>query len=211
MNRQDEPSRMPAPRAETRAVVLGPLPDTPEIQKQKAYWHRRYDPFFQQHRLTAAQGDRFVELKIHQAIAREEFQAAVRAANLRGDSEGVQALRAKDDSSVTRELFEMLDKDGYAAYGAYERTSAYRMGYVEPLMSECAAANVPLSSQQAEQMLAIFGANARSVRANPTDIGMTGSMDWDAVVAQAAAILTPPQVATLQTHASRRKSTQRSQ
>ena len=205
-----KPRTDPSPVAKlpkaTDATAFGPLPDTPEIRKQKDYWHRRYDPFFQQHGLTTAQGDRFVELKIHQAIEHEDFQASVRAANLRGDSRAVQALRARDVGPITRELFELLGKDGYEAYGEYEVSSIFRMSFVEPLLPAFASANAPLSPQQAGQLVHVFAASARHVQANRTDIGTTGSMDWDAVVAQAGGILTPPQLTALQTYANQRKS-----
>lgn len=202
-------SRPTAATDPASAGELGPLPDTPEIRKRKEVWHRRYDPFFEQRGMTKADGDRFVELKIHQEIARADFQAAVRAANVRGDSSAVQALRAKDDRGVTRGLLELLGKEGYAAYTAYELSSSFRMGYVEPVQSELARANVPLSPGQAEQLLAIFAANTRYVQAQPTDIGTTAVIDWDGVVTQCDGILTPPQIAALQTHARRRQPAQR--
>ncbi len=150
-----------------------------------------------------------MELKIHEAIEREDFQAAVRAANLRGDSRAVQTLRMKDTAPIRRELFEMLGKDGYEASVQYGMTSSYRVAYVEPMLSAFVSANVPLSPQQADQMLQVFTENSRQVQARSMDIGTTGSLDWDAVVAQASGTLTPAQFATLRTYASQRKSEQR--
>lgn len=190
------------------ALVLGALPDTPEIQRQRAQMHRRYDPFFQQRGLTAAQGERFIELKIHQARAREDFQAAIRAANLRGDSAAVQALRSKDDSPVTRGLQELLGREGYAAYAQYESSSFYRVGYVEPVLAALSSAGASLSPTQTDQLQEIFVRSARHLQARPTDIGTTLQMDWDAVVAQARGLLTPAQFSVLETHAARRKTTQ---
>lgn len=182
---------------------LGPLPATPEIERRKAAWHHRYDPFFQQRGLTTEEGNRFVELKIHQEIARADFQAAVRAANLRGDSQAVQALRAKDDSPVTRGLLELLGPEGYSAYRDYEKSSALRVAYVEPAQAELVRANLPLSPAQAEGLLMVFSRNARSVQARPTDIGTTGLMDWDGVVAQAGTWLSPAQLAVLRSYVAR--------
>jgi RNA polymerase sigma factor (sigma-70 family) len=201
------PAPSAAPQSEQASPdALGPLPDTPEIRQRQAAWHRRYDPFFLQRGMTAAQGDRFVELKIHQEIARADFQAAVRSANLRGDSRAVQALRANDDSPVTRGLRELLGPEGYAAYGAYEISSSYRMVYVEPAQAELTKAGMSLSTNQSERLLAIFAANARHIQAHPTDIGTTGDMDWNAVIAQAAAVLSPAQLTTFQAYAQRRAS-----
>ncbi|HUR56128.1 MAG TPA: sigma-70 family RNA polymerase sigma factor [Opitutaceae bacterium] len=191
-----------------QSMTPGPLPDTPEIRRRRAYWHHRYDPFFRGRGLSAAEGERFVELKIHQEIEWKDFQAAVRAANLRGDSQAVQALRSRDVAQITRGLYDLLGRDGYTAYLNYETTSAIRELYVEPVEADLAAAKVPLSSQQAEQLLQVFAANDRYVQARPTDIGTTGVMNWDAVLAQAATLLTPAQVTALQTHASRRKAPQ---
>jgi RNA polymerase sigma factor (sigma-70 family) len=188
-------------RIETNPADLGPLPDTAEIRKQKAYGHERYDDFFRQRELTPAQGDRFVELKIHQSIRRAAFQSAVQKANLRGDSQDVQALRAEDDRPVTRELMAMLGDDGYAAYVKYEKSSMYRMSFVAPLQRQFSAANMPLLPDQAEKLVVIFRASARSSHAKSTDIGSTVSMDWEAVNEKAGGILAPPQLVALQTYA----------
>jgi RNA polymerase sigma factor (sigma-70 family) len=187
--------------ADSTPMAVGPLPDTPKIQSRKAYWHRRYDPFFTQIGLTPAEGDRFVELKIHQEIEREEFQKAVKEANLRGDSAAVQALRSRDVSLITRELRELLGDEGYRAYGRYEETSYYRLAFVEPLQRALTVANVPLTPEQAEQMVEIFRQNARHIQSSPTDIGTTSVVDWDAVIAKASGLLTPAQAAVLQIHA----------
>lgn len=195
----------PAPAPAGAVITLGPLPDTDEIRRQQAYWHRRYARFFQQRGLTSEQANRFVDLKVHQAMARADFQAAVEAANLRGDSHAVQALRAKDDSPVTRGLLELLGREGYAAYATYEISSSYRMIFVEPALPAFAAAGVPLTEPQSEQLLQVFAQCMRHVQARPTDIGTTGHMDWDAVVARAESVLTPEQLTVLRRIAASRR------
>jgi len=185
------------------AIDLGPLPDTPSIRRQKADLRHRYAAFFQQRGLTPAQEDRFIELKVHLAIEREDFQAAVRAANLRGDSDAVQTLRMKDVAPINQELYEMLGREGYEASVAFGISSGYRVAYVEPLLPAFVSARVPLSPQQAEQLLPVFAANSRRVQADRTDIGTTGTMDWPGVIAQSGGILTPEQLAVLQAYVQR--------
>lgn len=203
-------SRVGAALPPTPPLVLGPLPDTPEIRRQKASWHRRYAAFFRQRGMTAAEAERFVELKVHQGIEWQDFQAAVRAANLRGDSAQVQALRSQDVNPVTRGLHELLGEEGYAAYRRYEDISFYRMNYVEPLDSPLRKAGLVLSEPQAEELTQLFRTHARHLQARPTDIGTTTVIEWDAVVAAAGGILAPAQLDVLRTHAERMKATQRS-
>ncbi|MCX6955317.1 MAG: sigma-70 family RNA polymerase sigma factor [Verrucomicrobia bacterium] len=205
--RPGESARVASRAPDRAATELRPLPDTPEIQQQRSRMHRRYDPFFQARGLTTAEGDRFVDLKIQQAIAREDLQASVRTANLPGDTAGIEAMRAKLYAPITQGLYDLLGEGGYRAYAEYEKSSALRMSYVEPLLPGFGMAGAPLTSAQTEGLVAVFAANSRSVRANPTDIGTTGVMDWAGALAGARAVLTPEQLTVLQAHVERRMTT----
>jgi RNA polymerase sigma factor (sigma-70 family) len=202
-NRTDEMNSASALNGASRAVAPPPRVDAAAREEEKAKLHRRYDPFLQRYGLTLAQMDRFVELKIAILEAQEDLQAGVRQASLQGGADGVEKLRAKLTGPMWGEIRQLLGEEGYRAYPSYEISSGYRICYVDPLLAEFAAANAPLSSPQADQLVEIFASNRRSLRANPSDISTRSTMNWDAVVIQANPILTPAQRAVLRETVSR--------
>jgi hypothetical protein len=179
------------------------------VQQRKAELHRRYDPFFRQRGLTPAQADRFVELMIEQADARQDLQAAVQAVGMDGNNPGVEALRSKLYEPITQELRTLLGDDGYAAYHDYEKTSYYRAAFVNRMSTMFSSANAPLSAEQTEQLARIVAANDHPQKLKPTDTGSESRIDWDSVVVQANATLTPAQMTAIQAYANQQRSAKR--
>ena len=185
-----------------------PIAERAEGRQRKAQMHRRYDPFLLQQRgLSPAQADRFVELEILQEQARQDLQASVEQAGLSGDANGVEALRSKLYAPISKEMREILGTDGYAAYHDFEKMSYYRDAYVEPMLAWLQSANASLSPDQVETLVRVVAANDHPRRLKPTDIGSESQVDWDSVVAQASATLTPAQMTVVQVYANRQKST----
>ena len=192
------------------AIAQRTIADNAALQQKKAERHRRYDPFLLQQRgLTSAQADRFVELMIQQADARQDLQASVQEVGMSGDGFGVEALRSKLYEPILKELRELLGEDGYAAYLDYEKTSFYRIGFVDRMIPMFTSANVPLSAEQAEQITHVVAANDHPQRLKPTDIGSESRIDWDAVAVQASTMLTPAQTAVVRAYANQEKSAKR--
>ncbi len=204
-------NRRSAVRSPTAAPIapLGdernPPPPTTASPQEKEKLHRRYDPFLQKYGLTAAQADRFIDLKLAIFDAQADLQGAMRQAGAQGGTAGVEAMRSKLVKPMWDEIHQLLGEEGSKAYGKYEEISAYRFGFVEPMQPAFAAASAPLSPQQAEELTQALAASHRSVRATPTDLGTTGIIDWEAVVIRAGGFLTPAQLRVLQSYASRQK------
>jgi hypothetical protein len=196
------PNPYVTPRAESPLAQLKPLPNTPEIVRQKADMHRRYDPFFRERGLTPEQAERVVELFVQQAIAREDLQASVRATGTPGDMPGVEKLRGQMYEPITRELHEVLGREGYQAYIEYMRTTFYRDGVMGGLLPRFASSASPLSDAQMSELVRVVAANDHPERISPMDIGSRAKIDWDAVVAQSRGVLTPSQLALLENYAS---------
>jgi hypothetical protein len=133
------------------------------------------------------------------------LQAAMREHSVAGGTTEVEMLRSKLNAPIEQELKAMLGADGMAAYSDYESTSAYRVGFIEPIRPALASANATLSAEQEEQLVRIIIANVHSYRAQPTDLGTQGRFDWDAIQAQANAVLTPAQAAVFQSYLNRWK------
>jgi RNA polymerase sigma factor (sigma-70 family) len=195
--------------AASRSAATAPARATTKAQadydKHRAELHHRHDAFLQRYGLSPAQIERFVDLKIAIAEAQSDLQAAMRQTGAAGGSASAEAVRAKLVNPMWAEIHQLLGPEGSRAYRDHERDSALLEAYVEPLLPSFAAANVPLSPQQADALVAILVANSRSVRANRTDLGTTGVMDWDAVIKQAAAVLTPEQLRVFEARVSRSK------
>lgn len=198
-------------RAQSEGGVAAVLPavNAAVIEKKKASMHRRYDAFFQQRGLTAAQTERMIELWLQQADAREDLQAAVEAIGLSGDTKGIEAMRSKLYEPITKEVREILGKDGYAAYRDYERTSFYRVVFVEPMSDMFSKINAPLSADQTQQLVRSLDTNKQQRKAKPTDIGSTLTMDWDAVINQMSGTLSPVQVNVIRVYGDRQKADKR--
>ncbi|MBC7369282.1 MAG: hypothetical protein H7343_21150 [Undibacterium sp.] len=196
---------LPAGETSPTRVVI----DTAAVENKKAQMHRRYDAFFQQRGLTPEQTERMIELKLQQAEASEDLQAAVETAGLRGDTKGIEAMRSKLYEPITNEVREILGADGYAAYRNYETTSFYRAAFVEPMSDMFAVANAPLSSEQAGQLVRALDANKQLRKVKPTNIGSEITMDWEAVIGQMSGALTPAQVNVIRVYADRQKTNKR--
>lgn len=195
-----------APTLPAAQGALPNLPATPDLDSRRRKLHERYDPFVRQRGLTAEQGDRVIELLLHQSIAREDLQAAVRANGATGGTEGVEKLRSQLYAPIVRELKDILTSEGYAAWGVYEQQSFIQMGFVDPIVPYFERANVPLAEAQRAKLAQVFDTSRTIARANPTDIGLTWKTDWPAVLERAKEFLTPRQQEILAEHAARRSS-----
>lgn len=166
-----------------------------KTQKIVAEKHARYDPFLHQRGLTPAQKDRFVALMMEKDQARADLQASVKKLGLAGSDPTVEAMRTELYQPIEDQLKELLGPVGYAAYQQYEGIS-YFVSYVNP--SYFSALNAPLSDDQIMQLANIISPNDHPVRQHISDIGLTTTVNWDAVLEEAAPILNSEQMAVLQ-------------
>ncbi len=209
-NKAPGPSSPPSPPASApqgqksgTSSVSASASENADTSAERARLHRRYDPFLLQRNLTEAQRERIIDLWIAQSAARADLQAAVEQLGARGHTDEVEAIRSKLYAPITRELREILGDDGYAAYGKYEVMSFYRVAFVEPMQAKFAAAGAPLSADQNEQLVSLLAANNRPRQMKSTDIGSQTQIDWAAVTREAAAFLSPAQLAVVQEGAKR--------
>jgi RNA polymerase sigma factor (sigma-70 family) len=215
LSRRIQDSTPTAPTSATsRTSSSTAIPPSPAAAKSsdpetKARLRRRYDPFLQRYGLTPAQMERFVELKMAIADVQADLQGAMQETGVEGGTAGVEAMRSQLTGPMWNEIRQLLGEEAFAAYGAYESESAFRLAFIEPMLPIFTAANAALAQQQVDGLVRAFEANRRSIRANPTDLGTTGVMDWDGVVAEARGILTPTQLSLFEAHVNRRKSANR--
>ncbi|MCX6956306.1 MAG: hypothetical protein NTV51_29585 [Verrucomicrobia bacterium] len=163
---------------------------------------QRYGPMFQQLGFTAAQGDRFIELKLQQFEVNRRVQQEARERKLAGDSAEVAQLRRTLSAEIGKELNELLGPEGKRLYQSYEVSSMYQVALLEPLNRRCLAAKVaPLTPSQGERLTEIVAASTRYDRASPSDISTRGRVDCEKALRAAVAILSREQLALLEEHA----------
>lgn len=196
----------PGPSLPVARGALPNLPATPDLDNRRKKLHERYDPFIRQRSLTAEKGARVIELLLHQAIAREDLQAAVRANGATGGTEGVETLRSQLYAPIVRELKEILTSEGYAAWGVFEHQSFIQMAFIDPIAPYFERASAPLAESQRAKLAHVFDTSRSTARANPSDISLTWKTDWPAVLERAKEFLTPRQHEILADHAARRSS-----
>lgn len=181
--------------------VKMPPADPAQQQTRKSMKHVRYDPLLRLLGLTPTESDRFIELMMEQEDTRTDLQTAVRDQNLPGNSPEVENLWGELNAPIVQSLRDLLGSAGYDAYTSYEKGSFYRQVYVSPMVPDFAAAGAPLSDLQFTQLTDIIAANDRPYQRAPTDLGKESSIDWETVLSQSSAFLTPAQLAVIRTRA----------
>jgi RNA polymerase sigma factor (sigma-70 family) len=189
------------PASETgavRALPKTPLADTKAQTEKDKELLRRYGPFFKVRGLSAEQISRFIALLNQMAENRADLQEATRKEGL-PDGPAIEAMRNDLNRPIVEGLRQLLGDDGYSAYGAFERTSYYQSAWVQPLEGFFSGSNIPIDDAQTVRLTQIIEANDHPIKIVATDLGNESAIDWDTVVAQGASILTPAQLAVLQT------------
>lgn len=179
------------------------------LAQERARMHQRYDRFFQRHGLSPEKAERFIDLKLAIFEAQDDLQKAMRQAGAQGGTSESESIRNQLVGPLWAEIRELLGPEANKAYPAFEASSAIHSGYIEPMLPEFAAAKVPLTGEQMEQLVPVFARNKTLTRANRSDIHMTGGMDWDTVVTESARVLSAEQVTVLRAHANRRAAASR--
>jgi hypothetical protein len=112
------------------------------------------------------------------------------------DGQAAAELLRQNDAAFQEAATALLGPAGYQQILQYERTLPVRDA-VDGLGNNLAASQAPLTPEQADQLTQAL-ASASSPYQNGGVARAGNFIDWDESVAQAAQILSPPQLATLQ-------------
>ncbi len=192
------------------------LLDNPEFQKlatvqQRAALDQRYAALFRGLKLTPEQLDQFKNLLVEKRTAVADVMAAARDQGLNGreNRDELRALVQNAQSEVDANIRSLLGDAGYQQYQNFEKTQSQR-AVVSQLEQRLSYSGQPLSAEQSEQLVQVLATNpsdqprtqrAPEVRTPAGRIGFAGGGGTpisDQAVAQAATVLSAPQVQALQ-------------
>jgi hypothetical protein len=192
------------------------LLDNPEFQKlatvqQRAALDSRYAALFRGLNLSPAQLDQFKNLLVEKRTAVADVMAAARDQGLNGreNRDELRALVQNAQSEVDANIRSLLGEAGYQQYQQFEKTQPQR-AVVGQLEQRLSYSGQPLTPEQSEQLVQVLATNpsdqpraqrAPEIRTPAGRIGFAGGGGTpisDQAVAQAATVLSAPQVQALQ-------------
>ena len=192
------------------------LLDNPDFQKlatvqQRAALDQRYAALFKGLKLTPEQLDQFKNLLVEKRTAVADVMAAARDQGLNGreNRDELRALVQNAQSEVDTNIRSLLGEAGYQQYQQFEKTQPQR-AVVNQLEQRLSYSGQPLTTAQSEQLVQLLATNpseqpraqrAPEVRTPAGRIGFAGGGGApisDQAVAQAATVLSTPQMQALQ-------------
>jgi hypothetical protein len=217
--------------AETETPAMGPRPirrdgpgpnhremlERPEIQQlmalqQKSGLDSRYSALFKSLGLSPEQLERFKDLLVEKRSSTSDVRSAAReqGLNTRKDRATYEKLVADAQAEIDASIRDTIGEAGFAKYENYEKTLPQR-NTVNQLEQRLSYSSTPLSSQQAEQLVAILAAADQGASTNVMNAPIPGmgpgpfaiqargrdTRITDATINQALGVLAAPQVEAL--------------
>ncbi len=197
--------RATAPALKTPAAVAtaGPVPSPEEHEaKASAEAHQReidrklasYDPLFKKLGLSGVQVDQFKALLVAKLGREGDLAEYARAQGARPVDPDVRALDGQADAEFAAQVRATFGEATYAALQHFDETGAARE-LTDQLSSALAPTATPLSADQADQLVEILANNSRTpdgrISSDPR------ALNFEAAMAQAQGLLSPPQMAAL--------------
>lgn len=201
---EQRPQRNRDNRANMAALMANPEFAQAWNLQQRAALDARYAELFKKLNLTPAQLEQFKSLLIERQNARMDVMAAVRenGLSMRENRDEINKLVSEAQAEVDANIKTSLGESVYNQYQNYDSTQSQR-NLVKQLDERLAYTATTLNSTQADFLVSALstGATAASNEPGfgPGNWGGGGSRSTitDAVIEQAANVLTPAQVAAL--------------
>jgi hypothetical protein len=194
--RQQRPTR--TSQAQAKELIQFPrdlIAADPDLQNlylavEQSSLGRRYAAFYRKAQLTSAQIEKLEELVLHRNETLVDLDDIVRSNRLDPTDPAVTKLRDKTTNSFRTGFETLLGQQIYQTFTVYERTlPAWEM--VDRLAGALALEGSPLNEGQADQLAtAIAGSSPPFQAGGDAD---PDQVNWPAVIAQTAPILTPTQ------------------
>jgi hypothetical protein len=196
-------------RAEFAALMNDPAVVRLMNEQQKAGLDGRYAALFKQLNLTPEELERFKNLLVEKRTALRDVLVAAREQGLApGQNRGeLRTLVEQSNAEIDSSIRELLGPEKYNTYQTYETTGAQR-SLVEQIDRSLSYTSAPLTAAQNQALVKIFAQSATAVSsaprpgllfAGPDGVGAGRVTITDTMVNQAAAILSPTQLAAVKT------------
>lgn len=178
------------------SVVMERIHSDPAIQKLYLNWQRsgatiKYASFVHQLHLSPEQVAKFEENVARHAEERMDLDAALQDYRIPSDDSVAKVMRQEVEETYKAAQKDLLGEDGLAALNAYDKEITARMA-VNGFAGIATLSGLTLTPEQVAQMAAL------AVQASHPVAGASGStttgVDWDALDAQAASVLSPQQL-----------------
>jgi hypothetical protein len=194
---------------------LTTLLENPEFNKlwtdqQKARINGTYSPLFKSLNLTPEQTAQFQNLLAEKQMSMLDVLSAARAEGVTGRDQ-IAALVQQSGSAIDSQIQAQLGPDGYSQYANYQQTLPQRnqVGQLQTLL--VTSGGTPLQDYQTQQLTQILAQNGTGSTGGQRGGGgflgaigglfptpVTGPTITTTAVTQAATVLTPVQLQTLQ-------------
>jgi hypothetical protein len=162
-----------------------------QLQTARDKMRAEYSPLFRELGFTSAQTQTFLDAAVRRQEQMMDLSAVVIAQNLRFDDPAIGLLFKQMDTDYQAELRARLSAENYSRAMEYERALPMRT-LVSGLVGTAAVQGVALTGEQSEQLVQAIAEGDRGYRAGGAANNM--DVDWEAVDAQAATILSPAQL-----------------
>jgi len=160
-----------------------------------------YAPLFKKLALTEAQVNEFKALLTANLVREGDLREIARSQGIRPVDPDVQALETEAGKELANQIRTTFGDSTYQAFQYFNETGPMRE-LASHLTTALAPTTTPLSADQAEQLVEILANNSRTQEGRVT--GNPQALNFDAAIAQAQTVLSPPQLVALrQVHASR--------
>ncbi len=171
---------------------------------RRTRYQNKLADFVRQRGLTPDQAERLIAILSDWDEVSADFQAAIRTKGLVWTPEA-QKLRNRLQQTIEMEpLTALLGRDGQRAYFDFEASSFYR-SLVQPVAARLDREKLPVTDEERTRLVALAKANMRRTKPDPTSMGSEVTVEWEPVIASAAAFLSPAQIAVIRAEVTRLK------
>jgi len=193
----DRPSTRPGEGSNEDVLVAHPEVVRARVNQYRATLRLNYGPIYRKLGLSTDQMNALEQVMATSYEENMEARAAALANGLSPSDPSLAALSKSITSASGRRMAEIVGRDKAAEFFAAIKSEPVRAKAVDPLAGSLYYTDAPLTLVQAEQL-------TRIVVANTSDHIQSGLVysprrtNWDAVMTQAATVLTPTQLSALQ-------------
>lgn len=179
-------------RQELRA--FDPKQEIQYLQRYRRFVSFRYVGLLRRLGLSPAQAARFAELMTEQQGRSLDLHAAAYAMALSPSDPVYRQLQASDTAQFQADMTALLGKDGFRQFERHEAEAPVRE-FVKTLLGTSVNLGEPMTPDQATQLTQIVDRCRSPAAASVSDSVLPSltNVDWPAVEAQAATVLTPAQ------------------